>query len=82
MNGSDKKVECKSNETLLTAMERGGINAPSMCRVGVCGYCRSILVSGKIKTVGEKQVSTLSEHDYIHPCVSYPESNLVIKLDI
>lgn len=82
MNGSSKRLECKSDETLLSAMEKGEVNAPSMCRVGVCGYCRSVLVSGKVKTVGASQVKALSENDYIHPCVTYPESDIVIKLDI
>lgn len=80
----DEVIEttCKSNETLLEAMEKANIEAPSMCRVGTCGYCRSILVEGKIKMIGALLPRSLSENDYIHPCVTYPESDIVLRLDI
>ena len=77
-----KKITCNSNETLLVAMERAGIKAPSLCRVGTCGFCRSILIDGKIKMIGAIQPKALSENDYIHPCVTYPESDIVLRLDI
>lgn len=75
-------IPCYSNETLLRAMEESGIKAPSRCQVGECGFCRSILVSGKIKMVGGKMLQAENNYDYIHPCISYPESDIVIKLDI
>jgi len=80
--GEVKVIDCKSNETLLVSMENAGINAPSMCRVGECGFCRSILIEGKIKMIGATEPRALSENDYIHPCVTYPESDIVIRLDI
>lgn len=80
--GEAKVIECKSTETLLVSMENAGIAAPSLCRVGECGFCRSILIDGKIKMVGGVQSKTLSENDYIHPCVTYPDSDIVLKLDI
>ena len=80
--GEAKVIECKSNETLLVSMENAGIEAPSLCRVGECGFCRSILIDGKIKMVGGSQPKALSDNDYIHPCITYPESDIVLKLDI
>jgi len=80
--GEAKVIECKSNETLLVSMENAGIEAPSLCRVGECGFCRSILIDGKIKMIGGTQPKALSENDYIHPCITYPESDIVLKLDI
>lgn len=80
--GEAKVVECKSDETLLVSMEKAGIVAPSLCRVGECGFCRSILIDGKIKMIGGNQPKALSENDYIHPCITYPESDVVLKLDI
>ena len=75
-------TKCKSDETLLVSMEKAGIKAPSMCRVGTCGYCRSILLDGKIKMVGSSLKKAEAENDYFHPCVAYPESDIVIRLDI
>lgn len=82
MKDETKTITCKSDEALLVSMERAGIKAPSMCRVGVCGYCRSILVDGKIKMIGATQMRSLAENDYIHPCVTFPESDIILKLDI
>lgn len=76
------ETTCKSNESLLVAMERAKIKAPSLCRVGVCGYCRSILLEGKVKMVGGSINEAEATNDYIHPCVSYPDSNITLRLDV
>jgi len=73
---------CKSDETLLAAMENASIKAPSLCRVGTCGYCKSILLEGKLKQIGANLTHAEENNDYIHPCVCYPESNIVLRLDI
>jgi ferredoxin len=63
-------------------MEQAGIKAPSSCRVGVCGFCRSVLLEGKIKMIGSNMNKAVLDNDYIHPCVTYPESDIVLRLDI
>ncbi len=75
-------TSCQSDETLLVAMEKAGIKAPSMCRVGMCGFCRSMLISGKVKMVGKGLKEAERQHDYIHPCITYPESDITLRLDI
>ena len=75
-------TKCYSNMSLLEAMEKEGIDAPSMCRVGVCGFCKSILLEGKVKMVGSNISKSEAKNDYIHPCVTYPESDIVLRLDI
>ena len=64
------------------ALEKASIKAPSFCRVGVCGYCRSILLEGKIKMIGGGLKKAEMDNDYIHPCITYPESDIVLRLDI
>lgn len=73
---------CKSTETLLESMEKAHIKTPSLCRVGTCGFCRSILLEGKIKMVGANIKKTELDNSYIHPCVTYPESDIVIRIDV
>lgn len=41
-------ITAKASETLLVAFERAGIAAPSRCRSGECGWCRSQLISGEV----------------------------------
>lgn len=80
----DKKyhMSCHSNETLLNAMEKGGVHAPSRCRSGECGWCHSLLVSGKIYAPKEIDGRRLADHtfNWIHPCASYPLSDIVLEV--
>ncbi len=74
------EISCYENETLLQSLEKAQITIPSQCTVGVCGFCRSKLISGEVKT----EISGLRKKDielkYIHPCVSYPLSDITLQL--
>ena len=73
------KVPASSCETVLTAMERAGINAPAKCRAGGCGFCHSRLVSGKYSIAGaDKRRLADTKFGYIHPCCTYPDSDMEI----
>ncbi|MGI5976685.1 MAG: FAD-binding oxidoreductase [Candidatus Limivicinus sp.] len=75
-------IEASADEPLLVAIERAGISAPSRCRSGECGWCRSKLVSGKVfipeKTDGRRAADI--DFNYIHPCSSFPASDIVIEI--
>lgn len=75
-------VPAKADETVLTAIERAGIPAPSRCRSGECGWCRSKLVSGTVFIPQENDGRRFSDKEsgYIHPCASFPTSDLVIEV--
>lgn len=73
-------IPCKSNETLLMSMEKAGIKAKSKCRVGVCGFCRSELLSGEvIMAVDDRRIAD-EKYNFIHPCVTYPKSDITLKI--
>lgn len=74
--------EASANETVLTAIERAGIEAPSRCRSGECGWCRSKLLSGQVYIPKENEGRRYSdiEHGYLHPCASFPISDLEIEV--
>lgn len=71
-----------ADEPVLIAMERAGIRAPSRCRGGECGWCRSKLVSGQVFVPEESDERRWAdkEYGYIHPCCSFPVSDL--SLDV
>ena len=75
-------VEAKENETILVAMERGGIPAPNKCRAGGCGYCHSKWYKGEFSVAegrdGRREAD--KKFGFIHPCVSYPLSDLEIEV--
>ncbi len=71
------ETQARAEETLLVAMERAGWNVPSKCRAGGCGYCHSKLVSGKFTIAGaDKRRLADAKFGYIHPCCSYPDSDI------
>lgn len=81
-NNKEYKMKCNSRNTLLQTMEKNGIVTLSRCHVGECGFCRSKLISGKVKTFDENIRSSDKTYNYIHPCVTYPESDVILELPI
>lgn len=80
--GKDYKISCAASETLLVAMEKAGISAPSRCRSGVCGWCHSRLISGEVyipKTVDGRRLADI-DYGYVHPCCTFPLSD--VELDV
>lgn len=78
--GEEIHIPCRARETILYAMEKGGIETTSRCHVGECGFCRSKLISGKVKIFDDDICAADSEFAYIHPCAAFPESDVVIEL--
>lgn len=79
-NDEEKIISCKGNETLMSAMERSGIKAPKRCGVGVCGFCRSKLIDGDVLTSQDFVRKADQRYHYIHPCATYPLSDVTIEL--
>lgn len=74
-------VEASAKETLLVAMERAGLRVPAKCRAGGCGFCHSQLISGKFSLAGaDKRRLADLKFGYLHPCCSYPDSDMEIDV--
>lgn len=75
-------IPCNANENMLVALERAGIAGPNRCRGGVCGWCRSRLVSGNVYipeiTDGRRMAD--KKYGYIHPCASFALSDCEIEV--
>lgn len=83
MHGKEETISCCSEESILVALERAGIAAPSQCRRGTCGWCRSKLESGEVyipATVDKRRMADRI-YGYIHPCCTFPIDNIVIYLE-
>ncbi len=76
-------IPCASEESLLVALEREGIAAPAQCRSGECGFCRSKLLKGNVFIPQGIDNRRLADSGYgiIHPCCSYPMSNLTLVIN-
>ncbi len=78
------ELDAANNETLITAMERAGIPAVVRCRNGSCGFCHSRVVNGEyfIDSKDDFRRAADKKFNYIHPCSTYPESDMEIDIPI
>ena len=78
----EETIQVRADEPVLTAIERAGIPAPSKCRSGECGWCRSRLVSGEVFIPDALDGRRMADIDagYIHPCSSWAMSDLCIEV--
>lgn len=76
-------VPCSTEETLIVSLEREGISSPSRCRSGECGFCRAKLTKGNVFIPNGTDTRRLADSSYgiIHPCCSYPMSNLTLVIN-
>ena len=74
--------DCSANEPILVAIERAGIKAPSKCRSGDCGWCRSRVTAGEVfipeETDGRRWAD--KQCGEIHPCTSFAVSDVSITV--
>jgi len=73
-------VQCASDQFVLAAGVAAGMRLPSSCRKGLCGTCKSKLISG---TVDMKHGGGIRQREidqgFFLPCCSKPLSNLVVE---
>ena len=77
-----KEIPAIATESVLIALERANLNPPSKCRSGECGFCRSLLIDGKvyINPVSDWRKGADKKFNYFHPCASYPITDLEINI--
>ena len=82
-DGQTRTIPAKADESVLVALERAGIKAPSKCRSGECGFCRSRLASGDVymPEATEKRRAYDKENGYIHPCCAFPRSDIRLLIN-
>lgn len=78
---SGQTLSARAGEPLMCSLERAGLAIPALCRSGVCATCRTQLVAGSVYSPDD---AALRETDiragFIHPCLAYPTSDLVLHL--
>ena len=77
-----KTVFCRSDQTLMQAIERAGIVIEADCRSGQCGWCRSRLISGEVFIPESRESRDRADIEFgrIHPCVTYPLSDVSLEI--
>ena len=80
--GEKYELTCKSDETLLHACENAGIGVTTDCRSGICGWCRSRLISGDVLIPEDADGRRAADKKFgwIHPCASFPLSDIEMEV--
>jgi ferredoxin-NADP reductase len=74
-------IQAPAGEPLLNSLERYGLVVPAVCRAGECSACRTRLLAGRVFQPAHTGLRESDrEHGYIHACVSYPLTDLQIRL--
>lgn len=76
------EIKADSKEPILVALERASIKAPSCCRSGICGWCKSYVVSGNffVPKINDKRSKADIRNSIIHPCATFAMSDMVIEV--
>lgn len=75
-----RTLEVSSDQTVLAAAKKGSVRLPSSCSNGVCGTCKSKLVSGSVEMnhnggIRQREIDA----GLFLPCCSKPLSDLVVE---
>ncbi len=77
---SGATIDCAPDQFVLNAAHKAGFRLPSACSKGLCGTCKSKLISGKIdmKHNGGIRPREIEQGMFL-PCCSKPLSNLIVE---
>ncbi len=81
-NNTEIKFEANSNEYILDAAEKKGIELPYSCRAGSCSSCLGKIIQGEIDQsdqtfLDEEQI----KKGFVVLCAGYPLSDSVISIN-
>ncbi|CDZ43510.1 Ferredoxin, leaf L-A [Neorhizobium galegae bv. orientalis] len=74
-----RKIDVSGEQTILSCAKKAGVKLPSSCSNGVCGTCKSKLVSGSVDMnhnggIRQREIDA----GLFLPCCSKPLSDLVV----
>lgn len=82
-DGSEEVFDVRKNELLLKAAIAQGVDYPHNCRVGVCGSCKTKLISGRVSPMVDLALSPLKNEEieagYVLACQAKVRSDLVVQ---
>lgn len=77
-------IKGNSSDSVMQILEKNGLSAPARCRSGECGFCHSHLISGKVYVPKHLEKRRLADYEFncIHPCCSFPLTDLEINVPV
>ncbi|UIJ91825.1 hybrid-cluster NAD(P)-dependent oxidoreductase [Sinorhizobium meliloti] len=75
-----KSIEVRADQTVLSCAKKAGVRIPSSCANGICGTCKSKLVSGSVDMKHDGGIRQREiDAGFFLPCCSKPLSDLVVE---
>lgn len=76
---SGREVLCTAGMTVLEAATTAGVNLPSSCGGGLCGTCKSGLLTGRVEMnhLGGIRPREIAAGQFL-PCCSTPDGDIVV----
>lgn len=80
-HGITKSVYGDKKDTILQILEKNGIVIPTQCRSGECGWCHTLLKSGKVFIPENLDFRRKADEIYgfIHPCCSFALTDVELE---
>lgn len=79
LDGEEKEVFVKQNQTILEAVIGEGMDPPFACQMGVCCTCRAQVSSGIVEMEEDEGLSDSEiEEGYVLTCQSHPMTDGVV----
>lgn len=77
--GSGRTIDCPAGTSVLVAAAEAGLSMPSSCGEGVCGTCKSTLLSGQVdmRHAGGIRPREINDGKFL-PCCSTPLGDLEV----
>lgn len=76
-----RSFQACATDTIMQSLEKNGIVIKNSCRSGECSTCRTKLVEGNVFHPGTEMLRKADmRFGYIHPCVTYPISDVTLLL--
>jgi ferredoxin-NADP reductase len=76
---SGRTVEVAGDQTLLDAAESAGAAIPTLCRAGVCGTCRTRLLSGEVQCTSDALDDRDRKAGFVLPCVTWARGDCALE---
>ncbi len=76
---SQRTVDIQGSQTLLDAAESVGAEIPTLCRAGVCGTCRTRLLSGEACCKSDSLDDGDRTAGFVLPCVTWAQSDCALE---
>lgn len=76
---SEKVCAASAGSTLLETAEKNGVQIPYGCRMGICGACATLVLSGVVQMEIEDALTAERKNSgYVLPCVSRITGTVIV----